>query len=155
MKLPSSRAAMCFFSSLFGKSLFRQRTFGKKWAEACAVSDSGFFSSHAAATGHRHHMDKPFRRAVIQAGPDPAQMSPHVMRHRAITNLVTSGADLPTIPRISGHKTLTTVLRYTHVHGRHIDQAIKAIGRGLPERVENKTADTTTPKLHTVPKLTG
>ncbi len=110
---------------------------------------------NASLTGHRHRMDKPFRRAVIQAGLDPTRVTPHVMRHTAITNLVTSGADLPTIQRISGHKTLTMVLRYTHVHGQHIDRAIKAIGRGLPELSENKTADTTTPKLHTVPKLTG
>ncbi|TDI58154.1 MAG: site-specific integrase, partial [Alphaproteobacteria bacterium] len=110
---------------------------------------------NASLTGHRHRMDKPFRRAVIQAGLDPTRVTPHVMRHTAITNLVTSGADLPTIQRISGHKTLTMVLRYTHVHSKHIDRAIKAIGRGLPELSENKTADTTTPKLHTVPKLTG
>jgi site-specific recombinase XerD len=52
------------------------------------------------------------------------------MRHTAITRLVQSGADLPTIRRISGHKTRAMVLRYTHVHGQHIDRAIAAIGRG-------------------------
>ena len=97
-------------------------------------------------------MDKPFRRAVIRAGLDPVKVTPHVMRHTAITNLVKSGADLPTIQRISGHKTLTMVLRYTHVHGQHIDRAISAIGRGLPEPSENESADTVTPKLHTLPK---
>jgi hypothetical protein len=74
------------------------------------------------------------------------------MRHTAITNLVQSGADLPTIQRISGHKTLTMVLRYTHVHGDHIDMAISAIGRGIPEPTENETADTTTQELHIVSK---
>ena len=54
------------------------------------------------------------------------------MRHTAITKLVQAGVDIPTIQRISGHKTVAMVLRYTHVHGQHIDQAIKAIGRGLP-----------------------
>ncbi|MDP6352129.1 MAG: site-specific integrase [Alphaproteobacteria bacterium] len=106
----------------------------------------------ASLTGHRHRMNKPFRRAVVHADLDPATITPHVMRHTAITNLVKSGADLPTIQRISGHKTLAMVLRYTHVHGRHIDQAIKAIGRGIPEPSENENAGTTTPKLHTFPK---
>ena len=102
--------------------------------------------------GHRTRMDRPFRRAVGRAGLDPAKVTPHVMRHTAITNLVMSGADLPTIQRISGHKTLAMVLRYTHVHGRHIDQAVRAIGRGLPEPSKNKNAGASTPKLHTVPK---
>ena len=100
-------------------------------------------------TGHRYRMDKPFRRAVQAAKLDPDLITPHVMRHTAITALVKSGADLPTIQRISGHKTLAMVLRYTHVHGQHIDRAIGAIGRGLPEPVANKPADTDTPKLHT------
>jgi site-specific recombinase XerD len=52
-------------------------------------------------------------------------VTPHVMRHTAITKLVQAGVDLPTVQRVSGHKTLAMVLRYTHVHGRHIDDPIK------------------------------
>lgn len=102
--------------------------------------------------GHRTRMDRPFRRAVIRAGLDPAKVTPHVMRHTAITNLVQSGADLPTIQRISGHKTLSMVMRYTHVHGQHIDRTIQAIGRALPDQSGNKTAGTVTPELHALPK---
>ncbi len=93
---------------------------------------------NASGTGHRHRMNKPFRRAVIWAELDPKLITPHVMRHTAITNLVKAGIDLPTIQRISGHKTLAMVLRYTHVHGSHIDQAIRNIGRSLPEHDRNK-----------------
>jgi site-specific recombinase XerD len=78
-------------------------------------------------------MDKSFRRAVVRAGLEPKIITPHVMRHTAITKLVKAGVDLPTIQRISGHKTLAMVLRYTHVHGSHINQAILNIGLGLPE----------------------
>ena len=92
---------------------------------------------NASGTGHRHRMDKPFRRAVVRAGLDPKTITPHVMRHTAITNLVKAGVDLPTIQQISGHKTLAMVLRYTHVHGSHIDQAIRNIGRSLPEHDQN------------------
>jgi site-specific recombinase XerD len=81
----------------------------------------------------RHRMDKSFRRAVVRAGLEPKIITPHVMRHTAITKLVKAGIDLPTIQRISGHKTLAMVLRYTHVHGSHINQAIRNIGLGLPE----------------------
>ena len=94
-------------------------------------------------------MDKPFRRAVIAAGLDPKSITPHVMRHTAITNLVKAGVDLPTIQRISGHKTLAMVMRYTHVHGDHIDRAIKTIARGIPEPTVNNLAGTPTQGLHT------
>jgi integrase len=103
----------------------------------------------ASRPGHRHRMDKPFRRAVVRAGLDPALVTPHVMRHTAITALVKAGIDLPTIQKISGHKTLSMVLRYTHVHGLHIDQAIRAIGRGVGERPTN-TKQRWRPKLRTV-----
>jgi integrase len=107
---------------------------------------------NTSSMGHRDRMSKPFRRAVKAAGLDPKTVTPHVMRHTAITTLVQAGVDLPTVQRISGHKTIAMVQRYTHVHGQHIDRAIRAIGRGLPELTANKIPGTVTPKLHTVKK---
>lgn len=75
--------------------------------------------------------------SYIAAGLDPETVTPHVMRHAAITNLLEAGVDLPTIQEISGHKTLAVVLRYTHVHGRHIDGAIRVIGLGVPDHPRN------------------
>lgn len=127
----------------------------RKEREGSDDQDGWIFPSprpNACLKGHRDRMDKPYRRAVIRAGLDPEQVTPHVMRHTAITNLVQAGVDLPTIQRISGHKTLTMVLRYAHIHGTHIDQAIKAIGRGIPEPSQNKTGGTITQELHTLPK---
>jgi len=92
-----------------------------------------FPSPHSdTASGHRSNMGRPFADAVTRAGLDPDLVTPHVMRHTAITKLVQAGVDIPTMQRISGHKTVAMVLRYVHVHGQHIDQAIRAIGRGLP-----------------------
>lgn len=91
--------------------------------------------------GHRTNMARPFARAVVRAGLDTDKVTPHTMRHTAITRLVRAGVDLPTIQRISGHKTLSMVLRYTHVHGQHIDAAIGAINSPIP--------DTVTQELHT------
>ena len=86
-----------------------------------------------AKIGHRTRMDRPFRRAVKAAGLDPAEITPHVMRHTAITKLVQAGVDLSTIQRISGHKTIAMVQRYTHLTDSHVDRAIAALGRTLPE----------------------
>lgn len=44
----------------------------------------------------------------------------HTLRHTAITHLVQAGVDLPTVQRISGHKTLIMVERYTHQNGEYI-----------------------------------
>jgi len=87
-------------------------------------------------TGRRGNLRRPFAKAVKAAGLDPV-VTPHVMRHTAITKLVQEGRDTPTIQKISGHKTFAMVLRYVHVHGQHIDDAIKAIGRGLPASPAN------------------
>jgi integrase len=98
--------------------------------------------------GHLARMDRPFREAVKAAGLDPGLVTPHVMRHTAITKLVQAGVDLPTIQQISGHKTVAMVLKYTHVRGRHIDQAIRALGRTLPELPANKPGRAITQELH-------
>lgn len=89
---------------------------------------------------HRKNLDAAFKRAAMAAGLDSTKVTPHVMRHTAITRLVQAGIDLPTIQRISGHKTLTMVLRYTHVHAQHIDQALEALDTGQSKP--------NTPKLH-------
>jgi site-specific recombinase XerD len=45
--------------------------------------------------------------------------------------LVQSGIDVATIQKISGHKTLAMVMKYMHVHGKHIDAGIATLGRPL------------------------
>jgi site-specific recombinase XerD len=49
---------------------------------------------------------------------------PHTLRHTAITHLVQAGVDLPTVKRISGHKTLIMVERYAHQNGAHMHAAM-------------------------------
>ncbi len=48
----------------------------------------------------------------------------HTLRHTAITHLVQAGVDLPTVKRISGHKTLAMVERYAHANGTNIQTAM-------------------------------
>jgi integrase len=93
---------------------------------------------------HRIDMRKQFARTVVRAGLNPKKVTPHVMRHTAITGLVKARVDLPTIQRISGHKTLAMVLKYTHIADDHVDAAIDAIDTG--------NLDAVTPELHTASK---
>jgi site-specific recombinase XerD len=82
------------------------------------------FPSETSATGHHVSIEKAFRRVVVAAGFDPSQVVRHTLRHTAITHLVQAGIDLPTVQRISGHKTLTMVVRYAHQNGGHIREAL-------------------------------
>ena len=70
-------------------------------------------------------------RVVEAAGLDPDEVVRHTLRHTAITHLVQSGVDLPTVMRISGHKTLIMVARYAHQNGAHIQAAMDKLEKRL------------------------
>lgn len=82
------------------------------------------FPSAGSTTGHVHTIRKAFRRSAERAGLDPDQITPHTLRHTAVTHLVQAGVDLPTVQRVSGHKTLSMVARYAHQSGSHIEAAM-------------------------------
>jgi len=73
-----------------------------------------------------HQMDnrKSFRKVVELAGLDPDEVTPHTLRHTAVSHMVQDGIDLPTVMRVSGHKTLTMVQRYAHQDDPHIMAAM-------------------------------
>ena len=85
------------------------------------------FPSIGALHGHTVDIRKAFVRAVIAAGLDPKQVVRHTLRHTAITHLVQAGVDLPTVKRISGHKTMAMVERYAHQSGAHIADAMEKL----------------------------
>ena len=89
---------------------------------------------------HRLSLSKSFRRVVIRASLDPAKVTPRAMRHTGISRLVMAGTDIPTIQKISGHKTVQMVMHYAHVFGSHIDEAISVLEQTIPDPV--------TPTLH-------
>ncbi len=45
------------------------------------------------------------------------------------THLVQAGVDLPTVQRISGHKSLSMVVKYSHQSGTHIQAAMDKLER--------------------------
>lgn len=82
------------------------------------------FPSIGSKTGHLATIRKAHRRVVKAAGLDPDVVVRHTFRHTAVTHLVQAGVDLPTVQKISGHKTLSMVARYAHANGAHIDAAM-------------------------------
>lgn len=94
------------------------------------------FPSVGSKSGRTIDIRKPFVRCVIAAKLDPRQVVRHTLRHTAITHLIQAGVDLPTVKRISGHKTLVMVERYAHQSGTHIAQALERLDSRY--RVEKK-----------------
>ena len=91
------------------------------------------FPSATSANGRTHDIRKAFRRVVSAAGLNPDEVTPHTLRHTAITHLVQSGVDLPTVQRISGHKTLAMVAKYSHQNGAHIRAAMELLENRYPK----------------------
>nr|MCU0807552.1 site-specific integrase [Candidatus Contendobacter sp.] len=101
---------------------------------AMMPGETWLFSADS-ASGHRMAIEKPFRRVVTAAGLDAKEVNRHVLRHTAITHLVQSGVDLPTVQRISGHKTLAMVARYSHQSGEHIAAAMDRLEKRVTQEL--------------------
>ncbi|MEO5347133.1 MAG: site-specific integrase [Magnetococcus sp. YQC-9] len=106
------------------------------------------FPSVSARDGHTVNIVKAFRRVVDAAGLDPNQVVRHTLRHTAITHLVQAGIDLPTVKRISGHKTLAMVERYSHQNGEHIKAAMNRLDERYRLAGEGDSSGRVTQELH-------
>ena len=82
------------------------------------------FPSPGSKSGHTVNLVPAYKRAVAAAGLNPDIVVRHTLRHTAISHLVQAGVDIPTVARVSGHKTLSMVARYAHQDGEHIQAAM-------------------------------
>ena len=101
----------------------------------CRKDNRGYFLHPVQRKAIRMDIRKPFRRVVSAAGMNPDEVVRHTLCHTAITHLVQAGVDLPTVKRISGHKTLAMVERYAHQNGEHIKKAMDILEERYKEVV--------------------
>lgn len=103
------------------------RDFLDRHIKALPKGTEWLFPQIGSRTGHVVDIRKAFRRSVVRAGMNPDKVLRHTLRHTAITHLVQAGVDLPTVQKISGHKTMSMVARYAHANGAHIDAAMSKL----------------------------
>lgn len=91
--------------------------FLQEYISQCVPDQEWLFPSKISSTDHMMNIERPFRRVVEAVSLDSKTIVRHTLRHTAITLLVQADVDLPTVQRISGHKTMQMVVKYSHQIG--------------------------------------
>jgi integrase-like protein len=100
------------------------KQFLQQYLQSIGGDEMWLFASSASKSGHTESIAKPWHRIVEAAGLSDRHITRHTLRHTAITHLVQAGVDLPTVQRVSGHKTFEMVFRYSHQNQQHVQDAL-------------------------------
>ncbi len=94
---------------------------------AKGVKDSPWLFPSRSAGGclTRRRFGQMLDACALAARIDPAQVSPHVLRHAFATHLLEGGADLRTVQKLLGHVDITTTQIYTHVTEGRLRQVVE------------------------------
>jgi integrase/recombinase XerD len=96
------------------------------WLPFRAPAESSWLFPSRGRSGHLtpRRFDQLLKAAALEAGLDPASVSPHVLRHAFATHLLEGGADLRILQTLLGHADIATTQIYTHVTNDRLAEVV-------------------------------
>ncbi|RVU36491.1 site-specific tyrosine recombinase XerD [Hwanghaeella grinnelliae] len=91
-------------------------------------AESPFMFPSRGKEGHltRQRFGQVLKELALDAGLDPAKVSPHVLRHAFASHLLANGADLRVVQQLLGHADISTTQIYTHVQEERLKALVEA-----------------------------